>query len=230
VEKITIVCNHGRVDLLIGIKEEVLAQPTRARIYRHLADLRSATSTEEIAQALSLHPNGVRRHLERLSASGLVERRRHKGHRGRPSDRWALTAKAPGGVQPSAYADLANWLARAVDNGSIAQADIERTGFEIGQELAPEGVTDAAEAFSDLLSSLGFQPEFEFKADGSFCCTLMNCPYRESARGHQQVVCTLHRGITSGLLSKVDPGATLDDFQPRDPDQAGCLIGITVAS
>lgn len=218
----------GSVDLHIGIQEEVLAQPTRARIYRYLVGLRLAASTEQIAQALELHPNGVRRHLERLVDSGLVERQRRKGERGRPRDRWKLTNKAPGGVQPSAYADLAKWLARAIGSGPGTEAEIEQTGFEIGQELIPEEAGAASEVFSELLSSLGFQPEFDVKADGGFTCKLQNCPYRESAQEYADVICTLHRGITNGLLAKADSEATLESFEPQDPEQAGCLIGVSV--
>jgi hypothetical protein len=37
------------------------------------------------------------------------------------------------------------------------------------------------------------------------------------------VVCTLHRGMTRGLLGALDPTAELAGFVPRDPDRAGCL-------
>lgn len=215
------------VDLPIGIKEEVLAQPTRARIYRYLTDHRVAASTEEIAHALDLHPNGVRRHLERLAESGLIERRRRRGGRGRPGDLWAISAAtSPGGIQPSAYASLATWLARAIQADSEGTADVERIGHEIGRELAPEEPGETTEVFGDLLTALGFQPKFEGRSDGGFTCTLMNCPYRESARSYADVVCTLHRGITTGLLSKVDPEAELELFQPHDPEEAGCVISV----
>jgi hypothetical protein len=40
------------------------------------------------------------------------------------------------------------------------------------------------------------------------------------------VVCTLHRGITRGLLETLEPRAQLVDFVPRDPDTGGCLIDV----
>lgn len=216
------------MDLPIGIKEEVLAQPTRARIYRFLAEGRVAASTEEIAQALELHPNGVRRHLDRLAGAGLIERRRQRGRRGRPGDRWAIAPSAsPGGVQPSDYASLATWLARAIQAEREGRADIETTGHEIGRELAPEQPGEPTEVFGDLLSALGFQPEFQTRPDGGFTCTLMNCPYRDSALGYADIICTLHRGITTGLLSKVDPEAELERFEPHDPALAGCVISVS---
>jgi hypothetical protein len=43
-------------------------------------------------------------------------------------------------------------------------------------------------------------------------------------RENQPVVCTLHRGITRGLLDTIAPETKLAGFVPRDPDTAGCLI------
>ncbi len=62
--------------------------------------------------------------------------------------------------------------------------------------------------------------------DGGFTCTLENCPYRASARENPDVICTLHRGLSAGLLSKLDPDAKLTRFEPRDPDRAGCVVGV----
>jgi len=45
-------------------------------------------------------------------------------------------------------------------------------------------------------------------------------------RANQPVVCTLHRGLTQGLLDALDPPAALRSFVPKDPDRAGCLIEI----
>jgi hypothetical protein len=43
-------------------------------------------------------------------------------------------------------------------------------------------------------------------------------------RESQQIVCSLHRGMTRGLLDSVSPKTKLAAFVPRDPYQAGCLI------
>ncbi len=57
-------------------------------------------------------------------------------------------------------------------------------------------------------------------------CCLRNCPYRNSVKENQEVVCTLHRGITRGLLDVLEPAARLVDFVPHDPDTAGCRIEV----
>lgn len=214
---------------LPGSSSDALAQPTRARVFALLVELRTAVGTEELAARLGLHPNGVRRHLERLRSAGLVERRQSRGGRGRPGDRWSVAAGArPGGERPSAYADLARWLARATPAGPRRLREVERAGREIGSELAPAEPGDPVEGFEQTIAALGFQPVVEAAAEGEggFACRLENCPYRDSVRENPDLVCALHRGITVGLLAKLDPGARLVRFEPHDPDRAGCLVGV----
>jgi hypothetical protein len=43
---------------------------------------------------------------------------------------------------------------------------------------------------------------------------------------NSEVVCTLHRGITRGLLDVLQPAAKLKAFVPKDPADAGCLITV----
>jgi predicted ArsR family transcriptional regulator len=209
--------------------DEVLTQRSRARMFSWLAERREPASTEELAAAMKMHPNGVRRHLERMQEAGLVERSRSKGRRGRPVDLWVIAAEAnPGGERPSGYTDLARWLARAIPPGRNRLREVEKAGREIGRELAPSGQEgDPTEGFRQALSSLGFRPALESKADGGFICRLENCPYVESVRENQPIVCALHKGITSGLLAEILPGARLASFEPRDPEVAGCVASVS---
>ncbi|MEZ5077561.1 MAG: helix-turn-helix domain-containing protein [Solirubrobacterales bacterium] len=207
--------------------DDVLAQRTRARIFSWLAEHRLPAATEVVATALELHPNGVRRHLERMQEAGLVERSRSRGRRGRPGDLWAIAPGAdPGGQRPTGYVDLSRWLARAIPPGRNRLREVERAGKEIGRELAPSGpVEDPVEGFRQTVASLGFHPELEASTDG-FVCRLENCPYRESAKENQAVVCALHKGITSGLLAEFLPDARLERFEPHDPERAGCVVAV----
>ena len=205
-----------------------MAQPTRARLFELLQELKRESSTEELAQRLGLHVNGVRRQLERLQAAGLLERRKRRQGRGRPRDLWAVAAAAdPGGERPRAYGELAGWLARSIPAGPRRLHEIKRTGQEIGRALAPADVDGSARAFEQVLSALGFQPAVSVGEGGAVCCQLGNCPYKEAVRDNQAVVCALHEGITAGLLEELAPSASLTRFEPRDPDQAGCLIEVT---
>jgi predicted ArsR family transcriptional regulator len=206
--------------------DDVLAQPTRARLFAMLSEMRRPTGTDELAERLALHPNGVRTHLELLRESGLVTRERPRQPRGRPRDMWTVAPDArPGGEPPSAYADLGRWLARAIAPGKTRLRAVEGTGREIGRDLGSEGGAGSAEdKMHAALISLGFQPERELDPAGQLTYRLGNCPYRDAVRENQPVVCTLHRGITRGLLDAIAPETKLAGFVPRDPDTAGCLI------
>lgn len=210
---------------------DVLAQPTRARLLELLAEVRRPAATQELAQRLSLHPNGVRAHLERLRAAGLVERRRSQNRRGRPRDEWTVAVDArPGGQPPEATRDLVRWLARAIPPKPSSLRDVEAAGREIGHDLAPRRDAPTADSLRDALAALGFRPDVRVDAPrGTVECTLGNCPYREAVRENQPVVCALHRGITRGMLDVIDPQAALASFVPQDPDQAGCVIEVTGA-
>ena len=206
---------------------DVLAQPTRARLFALLTELKRPAGTAELAEHVGLHPNGVRLHLERMREAGLVQRTRPRQAVGRPRDAWAVAPGArPGDRAPSAYADLGRWLARAIAPGPRRLRDIEETGREIGRELAPARGASLKETFEAALTALGFQPRLEPANDGLTFC-LGNCPYRDAVRENQEVVCTLHRGLTRGLLDALEPGAKLTGFVPRDPDKAGCLVELS---
>src|SRR6185312_5273708 len=157
---------------------------------------------------------------------GLVSRRRERQARGRPRDSWTISADAqPGGDPPTGYAQLARWLLRTLVSDDASVSDVEATGREIGRELAltDTGVT-GEQRMHEVLAALGFQPQREAVADDRLTYRLRNCPYREAVRERQPVVCSLHRGITRGLLDALDPETELAAFVPKDPDTAGCLI------
>jgi predicted ArsR family transcriptional regulator len=206
--------------------DDVLAQPTRARLFALLGELKRPAGTVELAEHLNLHPNGVRIHLERMKRAGLVARERARQARGRPRDTWTLAADArPGRRPPSAYADLGRWLARAIEPGKNRLRDMESAGRRIGRELAPQDASAPAERrMHDALVALGFQPKRETTAAGTLSYRLCNCPYRDAARESPEVICTLHRGMTRGLLDAIDPHTTLTRFIAEDPYEAGCLI------
>ena len=207
--------------------DDVLSQPTRRRLFAVLSELGGAATTGELAERLALHPNGVRAHLRRLRDAGLVTHRRVAGPRGRPRDEWAVARLArPGGDPPNAYAALARWLARSIPATPRRLREVEASGRGIGRELAAGAAGPPAQAIADQLAALGFHPQIELGPGGQLGCRLGNCPYRDSVRENQDVVCSLHRGLTRGLLDEVAPAARLARFVPHDPDRAGCEIDI----
>jgi len=209
-----------------------LAQPTRARVLDLLHELGGAATSEELAARLSRHRSGVRVHLERLEAAGLVERRRVRQARGRPRDMWSISpAERRGRGRPDASAELAGWLAAAIPARPGRLREVEAAGRRLGQRLAQADVELPLEArFEQVFAALGFEPRSRPAGTGGVCFELGNCPYRSAVRANQPVVCTLHRGLTEGLLDRLAPHATLRSFVAKDPDTAGCLIEIGTES
>lgn len=205
--------------------EDVLAQPTRARLFALLTELRRPAGTVELAERLRLHPNGVRIHLERMQRAGLVQRTQARAARGRPPDTWMITPTAdPGGHPPRGYQDLGRWLARALHAQPDELRSVEETGRQIGRELAPAGAERDPDAFMTSLTTLGFQPVIERRENDRVSFCLHNCPYVDAVHENQPVVCALHLGMTRGLLEVLQPDAKLTDFVPHDPDEAGCTV------
>jgi predicted ArsR family transcriptional regulator len=208
--------------------DDALAQPTRAKLFSTLAELRRAAGTAELAERLALHPNGVRVHLERLEAAGLVVRTRAPQVRGRPRDAWSVAPGAnPAGVPPTGFRELARWLARTIPVRPGRLREVEATGREIGREIAAgEDIQFGTDTLYSTLTALGFQPEVNDAPEGHTTYCLGNCPYKDAVRANQPVVCTLHRGMTRGLLEALEPRARLVEFVPRDPETAGCRIDV----
>lgn len=200
---------------------DALSQPTRARLFALLAELRHPATTAELADRLDLHPNGVRTHLERLEQAGLIARDRTQQPRGRPPDTWTIAPDArPAGRAPTAYQDLGRWLARALKARSTGLRAIESLGRQIGRELPTTG----PDALESALTGLGFQPTVTLRDDDRLNLRLRNCPYRAAVHENQPAICALHKGITRGLLDVMHPQAKLAKFAPHDPDAAGCEI------
>ena len=79
------------------------------------------------------------------------------------------------------------------------------------------------------LVEIGFVEREEVAMSGGdgFVCKLENCPYRESVKENQDVVCALHKGMTAGVLAQLLPETRLTRFEPHDPEEAGCVVGVT---
>jgi predicted ArsR family transcriptional regulator len=218
------------MDLPPTAEHDPLAQSIRARLFQALAELRRPATTQELAARVGRHPNTVRVQLQRLSDAGLLERRRAAQARGRPRQVWVIAANArPGGQRPQALEQLSQWLARAAGRTRRLE-DVEAAGREIGREIAPErrGRPVALE-LHDSLAALGFAPELRTSDGPDVRYVLGNCPYRDAVAENQPVVCALHRGMTSGLLERLDRKARLTGFSPKDPYRAGCLLDVTLA-
>lgn len=194
---------------------KALGDNTRYAIYLELARSARPLSTGEVAEALDLHPNTVRPHLERMRDVGMLEQQvESTGAVGRPQHRYSLSADAPAlGLEPPVFPMLARMLVRM---GALAQVAATEA-VEAGRE---QGVADAAAFAPDVpcedalvaqLDLLGFDPEIE-GGDGKVTVAFTHCPFRELAQANPELVCGLHRGMVEGLVDTIG-GAQVDAFQ-----------------
>jgi len=103
-------------------------------------------------------------------------------------------------------------------------AEPGRAAVEAGQEWgrylterpAPFQRMDTCRAVEGLAATmrvLGFAPEVV--ADGAgYQLRLRQCPFREVAEAHQEVVCQLHLGLMQGTLDQMRAPVTADRLQP----------------
>jgi predicted ArsR family transcriptional regulator len=206
---------------------KALGDNTRYAIYLEVARAESPVTTSEIADALDLHANTVRPHLERMRDAGLlVVETTAQGQVGRPQHRWSLAPDAPSlGLEPSAFRLLARLIAGVVAQAEVDEDEIAAIGRDYGSSLAaPQGRAGHAScvrAVEAAMAELGFDPVVG--EDGGVATVLFTrCPFRELAEAYPDVVCPLHRGLVEGVAEAVGGGrvrrfGTLAD---RDPCQA----------
>jgi len=208
---------------------KALGDNTRYAIFLELARSPIPLSTADIADALDLHANTVRPHLERMRDVGLLDVEiDSRGTVGRPQHRYSLAADAPSlGLEPSAFRLLARLLAATAAIAGLSPDDIAMVGREHGRNaaLARQDMASCIAALTAELGDLGFDPAVaEDGADTSIAFT--HCPFRELAEAFPELVCHLHRGIVEGFVqgkggARVVEFATLEDRDPCRVELAG---------
>src|SRR4051812_2160365 len=120
---------------------KALGDETRYALYRELAGSTAPRSAGELADALDLHANTVRLHLERLKDAGVVEVEViHRGTVGRPQHRYSLAPGAPGlGFDPPAHVLLAGLLAALAETAGADPSSARTTGRAWGRQAADRG-------------------------------------------------------------------------------------------
>lgn len=184
---------------------------SRARVLGALQAAKAALGVDEIADQVRLHPNTVRFHLDALVASGLVERANEgRDQPGRPRTLYTATEDSDG-VGRRSYRLLAeiltSYLAGQTDQPAQAALTAGETwGRFLTERPAPYRQTDAASATEqlvELLEDVGFAPEAT-RRGRQRQVLLHNCPFRETAEQHREVVCSVHLGLMRGMLDELD--------------------------
>ena len=209
---------------------KALGDETRHALYREIAGSTAPRSASELADALGLHPNTVRLHLERLRDAGLIEVEAiHRGTVGRPQHRYSLAPGAPGlGFDPPAHVLLSGLLAALAEatgaDGSAARA----TGRAWGRKAAERTSEQSCLALlAQELDHLGFEPAADDTAtlNGSTRIEFLHCPFRELAEAYPDLVCNLHLGIVEGVAES--RRGTVEAFSSLyEPDPCHVVVAL----
>lgn len=181
-------------------------------------------TTRELAHALGLHPNGVRKQLSALVADGSIDAEREmSGRRGRPAVRYRAAEE---GREAVAARRLGSMLVELVAEIGPDEELVEEFGRRHADRLGAR--RDGRSALLNQLTTMGFSPRettgLRSSRSGHLDIVLGNCPFASAveARGGQ-LVCALHRGLSRGLV-EMTPSARLTAFEIRPPKRAGCRL------
>lgn len=203
---------------------KALGDETRFALYQELSQATAPVAAQELADALGLHANTVRLHLERLRDAGLVEVEAiHRGTVGRPQHRYFLAAGAPGvGLDPPAHVLLAGLLATLAERMGADADEATDTGYAWGTEAVKRTRTrSCVTALERELTRLGFEPATtaaDGAAEGGTRIEFLHCPFRELAEAYPELVCNLHRGLCEGVVDQVGGGSVEDFATLYDPE------------
>jgi predicted ArsR family transcriptional regulator len=194
---------------------------SRAHVLDLLRAAGSPAGVRDIADQAGLHPNTARFHLDALVDAGLAARApKERTTPGRPS--MAYRAVAGGEtVGRRRYRLLAEMLTSLIAGmlpkpGEAAGEAGREWGRYLTEPPPPYQRLDAGEAVERLtatMAEIGFAPEAV--TDGTqYQLRLRQCPFREVAENHQDVVCQLHLGLMQGALAQMRASVTADRLQP----------------
>jgi predicted ArsR family transcriptional regulator len=209
--------------------EQLLAPEDTSALGRSRADvldmLRAADSplgVREVAQRMGLHPNTARFHLEALTEAGLAIRETEDRETpGRPRIGYRAAAGGPAGRRR--YRLLAEMLTSLIagtmpEPGSAAEAAGREWGAYLTEQPPPYQKLSAEQAIGKLtaiMEELGFSPQAKAgDGSGEYRLCLRQCPFREVALHHQDVICSLHLGLMRGALARMRAPVTADRLDP----------------
>lgn len=217
-----------------------LGDPTRRAIYVAVRESSEPMTTSRVADLFEIHPNVARHHLDKLAADGwlVVSQRRPSGKGGPGAGRPAKTYEASKRevsihFSPRRYELLVDLLMRVL--ARVAPQDVSRiaqeVGFEYGRELAfeigaPEdaGYPEAVQAVAVAMTGLGFSMDPD--VEGQRLLT-SHCPFGEAASDHPDIVCSLDRGIVTGLVGALAAGCDPVLIPHQRPDD-DCVTRVPV--
>lgn len=198
----------------------------------HAAD--GPLGVREVAQRMGLHPNTARFHLEALVEAGMAVRETEdRDTPGRPRVGYRAVADGPAGRRR--YRLLAEMLTSLIaatmpEPGRSAEEAGREWGAYLAEQPPPYQRLTAEEAVARLVAimeELGFAPQAQTgDRDWEYRLCLRQCPFREIAERHREVICSLHLGLMRGALAKMRAPITADRLDPF-VEPSLCIASLT---
>lgn len=202
--------DSNTLDRRISDLTTALGDPTRRAIYIATRESVEAMTTSKAAKLFGIHPNVARHHLDLLTEEGflrLAPAPVGSVSAGRPAKSYVATSKEVDlHFAPRRFEMLTEMLFQVLEEVSPPDvaAVAERVGRTYGQRLASEigapddpGYDGAVQAVASAMTGLGFSVDPD--VEGQRLLT-SHCPFGETATNHPEVICSLDRGIVSGLF------------------------------
>jgi len=191
-------------DSAAGARHAALAVLSRRRMLETLQAAGEPLDVAHLAAAVGLHVTTARIHLDLLERAGLVSRSaEHAGRPGRPRQ---LYTAVPSPDAREGHRQLAGVLAAALAGDAVGGSSrAEQAGQQWADTQLPavRGLSDgeAGARVAGLFDRLGFAPRLVATEHGS-SVELGACPFRDVARAHPEVVCSVHLGLLRGALRR----------------------------
>jgi predicted ArsR family transcriptional regulator len=211
-----------------------LDDPVRARLYDVVSASSAPVGRDEAAAAAGIGRPLAAYHLDKLVELGLLTAtyERPAGRTGPGAGRPAKLYARSGlefavTVPPREYELAARLLAVAVqsDASGRSRAALHDAARQYGASLASSGDTAAtaggvSQRVQTALRRHGFEPWRA--ADGAV--RLRNCPFRQLAAQHPDMVCGMNLALIDGLIQS----SGVSDLHPElDPRPGRCCVVIT---
>jgi predicted ArsR family transcriptional regulator len=209
-----------------------LGEPTRRRLYDHVARHAEPLGRDDAAAALDLPRTTAAFHLDRLVEEGLLdvvyERRsgRTGPGAGRPAKLYRRPSREVAVSLPERRYDLAGQLlaatvAEASHSAEPPQNILDRRAHQLGLELGRQlnqqlGDEPVADKTSNAGADDGIDAEFTVQRIIEILencgyepheelggVTLVNCPFHALAQEHTDLVCGMNLRLVTGLLAGV---------------------------
>lgn len=206
----------------LQIQAKALGDPTRHRLFRHVANAAHPVGVAELTDQFGLNHNAIRQHLAKLVDADLLEETtaRPTG-RGRPRLLYTVDPRAE-----------SRWgVTGPYERLALLLTEMARTGeqpIEIGRRAGQRRrMSDTAEdrpveAFVGALAREGFEPTSRQHGD-EVDIRLATCPFVSAVLADPDTICTLHLGLSQGLAEAIG-GIEVLEMTANDPRSANCRL------